>query len=75
VLKPKVKELTEQYPGVEFSYINIRELPQISGQYLVFAVPTIILFSDGKEQRRYSRHFSIDDLQFDLEKLHSLIFD
>jgi len=74
VLKPKVKALVEEYPGTELSYINIKELPQISGQYLVFAVPTLVLFSDGKEQRRYSRHFSVEDLRRDLDKLHTLIF-
>jgi len=41
----------------------------VSGQYLVFAVPTIILFSMGAEQQRWSRIFSVGDVEIALNRL------
>jgi hypothetical protein len=29
---------------------------------LVFAVPTILIFNEGSEVTRFSRHFGLDDL-------------
>ncbi len=63
VLRPKLMELFEQnYPEIGRYYIDSTETPEISGQYSVFAVPTIILFLDGKEFARKSRNFSPAEL-------------
>jgi len=69
VLKPKVKKLLQDYPKVKFLYVDIHQHPEISGQLLVFAVPTIIIFYQGKEATRFSRHFSIQDLETALNRL------
>ena len=74
VLKPKVINLVDSFKGVEFLYIDIKSLPAISGQYLVFSIPTIILFTSGKEHTRFSRHFSMDDLDKTLERLQDIVF-
>ncbi len=72
VLKPQVKELAVKY-NIAFEYINVKESPEISGQYIVFAVPTIILFIDGREGQRYSRHFSLQELEATLDKYSKLV--
>ncbi len=69
VLRPKVEELLQEYPGVEFLYVDSASHPEVSGQHLVFAAPTIILFMDGREMRRYSRSLAMHDLQRDLEMM------
>ena len=69
VLKPKVQEFLRDYPGVTFLYVDIHQHPEISGQLLVFAVPTIIIFYQGKEAARLSWHFSIQDLETALNRL------
>jgi len=63
VLRPKVKAIAESLDKVSFLYINTHEQPELSGQYLIFAVPTIIVFVDGKEAKRFSRHFGLDELE------------
>ena len=63
VLRPKVKALSESFDNVDFLYINTHEQTELSGQHLIFAVPTIIVFVDGKEARRFSRHFGLDELE------------
>jgi len=66
--------LVDSFKGIEFLYIDIKLHPDISGQYLVFSIPTILVFVSGKEHTRFSRHFSMDDLNAILEKLHDLVF-
>jgi thioredoxin-like negative regulator of GroEL len=73
VLRPKVEQLTNQYDAVDFIYINTEEKPEIAGQYTVFSVPTIIIFTEGRESRRLSRSFSIDEIKDYLERLLQLL--
>ncbi len=69
VLRPKVEEMLQDYPGVEFLYVDSASYPDVAGQHLVFAAPTIILFMDGREMRRYSRNLALHDLERDLEMM------
>ncbi len=68
-LLPKIEKLVRSFANVEFLYVNTHETPDVSGQYLVFTVPTIILFSRGAEQKRWSRVFSVDDVETTLNRL------
>lgn len=74
VLKPKISNLVDSFKGVQFLYIDIKENPKTSGQYLVFTIPTIVLFVSGKEHVRFSRHFSVDEFNHILERLHDMVF-
>lgn len=75
VLKPKLIEfLNQQYPKVEFAYINISKLPEFQGNYMVFAVPTLNIFVDGKEVKRFSRHFGISDLGNIIGRYYDIFF-
>lgn len=69
VLKPQVQELTENYDNAHFIYVNTLETPEIAGQFMVFAVPTIILFMAGREAKRFSRNLAIGELDSFLERL------
>lgn len=62
VLRPKVEELVSQKPRVRFLYVDSQKYPSLSGQHLVFAAPTIILFLDGREINRFSRNVSLGEL-------------
>lgn len=67
-LRPKVENLLKNYPAVNFLFLNVEEYPIIKGQYLVFTVPTLIVFVLGKEVKRFSRFFSLDELKEILER-------
>ncbi len=69
VLRPQVKEVVNQYENIEFMYVNTKHNPEVSGQHMVFAVPTIIIFYEGREAKRYSRHLSVRDFQSFLERM------
>lgn len=73
VLRPKVEELISKYNDIGFIYIDTELLPEIAGQFTVFSVPTIIIFTEGRENKRLSRSFSIDEIQDYLERLLRLL--
>ena len=73
VLRPEVERVVSTFPSVQFLYIDTSQHPMASGQYVVFAVPTIILFINGREKRRWSRHVSVQDIQVDLEQYVNLL--
>lgn len=75
VLKPKVSDLIENnFPRIALYYINILEHPEAAAQYSVFAAPTILVFFEGKEYIRESRHVSLAKFYERLEKLYGLYF-
>ena len=75
VLKPKVSELiSERFPRMKARYVDTERTPLLAGQFSVFAVPTLLLFFDGREQTRYSRNFSLDQLEGAIERPYTLLF-
>lgn len=63
----KTIKLLEAYPEVEGRIVSIEQMPEISGEYLVFAAPTILLFFEGKEVHRQSRIVVFGELEDALE--------
>ncbi|MBU1533913.1 thioredoxin family protein, partial [Myxococcota bacterium] len=52
-LRPKVEELlATEYPAAHFAYVDSTVNPLIAGQLSVFAVPTTVLFVEGRESSR-----------------------
>jgi thioredoxin-like negative regulator of GroEL len=75
VLRPKVEALLqEQYPECAFIYIDCVEYKETAAQFSVFAVPTLILFIEGKESIRKSRNVSLYDLSSEIERPYNLLF-
>lgn len=68
---PRLIDMLEKW-SVELAIIDINTVREIAGQYLVFTVPTIVMFYNGKEILRESRF--IDFLNIE-KVLDSLILD
>lgn len=56
-------ELLKQYPQVKSMVVSMERIPNISGEFLVFTAPAILLFMDGKEVFRQARFVSFDELE------------
>ncbi len=63
VLKPQVEALLKEEAPWHFQYMNTEASMEITGQYLIFAVPTLLLMADGREIARLSRHFGMHELE------------
>ena len=75
VLKPKIIALlNEKFPKISFTYINIKETPEIPAQLSIFTVPTIVVFFEGKEFIRKSRSIGIDEIENSIKRPYELMF-
>ena len=75
VLKPKIMTLfKEKFPLIERFYADTIKTPQIPAQLGIFAVPTIILYFEGREYIRESRNISLNQLKLSVERAYSLLF-
>ena len=74
-LEPKVRDLIAQdYPKIEFIWIDMNAAPEILGTYQVFVEPTILLFIYGKEYLRRSRNIHLAELNGSLKRIYDLAF-
>ena len=49
MLAPTIEELAREYEGrVKVGKVNVDEQPEISRQYGIMSIPTLILFKDGQ---------------------------
>jgi len=70
-LKPQLTALlTNFFPEVLFTDIQIEKAPELAAHYSVFTVPVILLFIQGKE---YIREVRIVDLSLFHQKLERII--
>lgn len=69
-VSPKIEALLEEIP-VKIVRVEASKFVDIAGQHLVFAMPTVLVFQNGKEILRESRFI---DLQ-KIERLMSLLFE
>lgn len=75
VLKPKVIEMIgNDFPEMNFCYVDLNEAKEISGQLSVFSVPTILVYFDGKETIRVSRNVHLEELREQIERYYKMIF-
>jgi thioredoxin 1 len=74
VLKPRLLEmLDERFPAIGFAQVDCAAAPAVAAQMGVFAVPTLIVFTEGRESLRRSRAFGLDELAAALERPYGLL--
>ena len=74
ILKPKIDELVRnKFPEVHTVYIDMQENSALSGQLLIFSIPTIILYIEGKETFKFSRNLSMQQLEDTLRRCYDLV--
>ncbi len=62
-LKPKLTEAIEtNFDAFTIISVDISETPEISSHFGVFAIPTLLIFLDGREFLRKSRNMSVGEV-------------
>jgi thioredoxin-like negative regulator of GroEL len=75
-LRPKVSELLKnKFPKMKMAFIDAESAPQVTGNFNVFSSPTILIFFDGKETKRYSKYISISELEQNIQRYYDMIFE
>jgi thioredoxin 1 len=75
-LEPKVQKLLHQkYPKLEYCSIDMNLAAELSAAHQVFVEPTILLFLEGKEYLRKSRHIGLVELDMSIGRIYDLAFE
>ena len=75
VLHPKLSEaFKDNFPLIEQISLDVEHNLKIAGQFNVFALPTVIIYFDGKEINRKSRNLSVDGLINEIKRPYDLFF-
>ena len=48
MLSPIVEQLAEEHPEISVGKVNVDEAPELAQRFQVSAIPTLVLFKDGK---------------------------
>jgi len=73
-LLPRIKKLSEKYPEAEFNRIDLEELPQAAGEFSVFSIPALIVYTETRELYRGARFFNMGELEDRLDRYYNSIF-
>ena len=75
-LRPKLKEAFDtHFPLLKQIYLDAHENSQISAEFQVFSVPTMIVFLDGREFAREGRNVSLHQLISQLNRPYKMMND
>ena len=74
-LRPKVEEMVENdFPEMKLVFVNSKNQPEIPASFSVFSNPTLLVFFDGKETKRFSKYISISELSQGIDRYYNMIF-
>ncbi len=73
-LKPKLTEaIMEHFPTFVIESIDISETPEIASHFSVFTIPTVLIFFQGREFLRKSRHMSVGEVTDAIARPYSIM--
>ncbi|MFO8068562.1 MAG: thioredoxin family protein [Alkalibacterium sp.] len=70
---PQIKPIVEGFPEIKTLQADVEKIPEISGEYIVFTVPVVLLFVDGREVMRFARFIEKNKLHEQLDKITSAL--
>lgn len=74
VLKPKIEEeVLKNFPEFRLYEIKTDIYKELTSQFTVFSIPTVLIFFDRKEFKRYGRNISIPLFIEELERPYNLM--
>ncbi len=74
VLKPKLTDaMVQNFSDIIIESIDISIDPDIGAHFSVFTIPTVLIFLQGREYVRKSRHMSVDEVVRELERPYQLM--
>ncbi|WP_198508963.1 thioredoxin family protein [Bacillus sp. FJAT-44742] len=62
-VEQQLTSFMKAYSSVKGNKISLEKMPSVSGEFLVFTAPTILIFKGGKEVWRGSRFISYEEIK------------
>lgn len=73
-LKPKLMEaLDENFKDFKVESVDISVEEDIAPHFGVFAIPTVLVYLDGQEFLRKSRHMSVDEVIREIQRPYEIM--
>jgi len=73
-LKPKLMEALDiNFKEFKVESVDISVEEDIAPHFEVFAIPTVLVFLDGKEFLRKSRHMSVDEVIREIKRPYDIM--
>lgn len=73
-LLPKIEEMLENFKGIEAGYIDLDSIPEAAGQFSIFTIPGILVYTQGKETIRKARYVSVEQLRGEIDRYYRLLY-
>ena len=73
-ITPDLDEMAQRYPLAKFMTADVEVIKALVGEHLIFVYPTIVVFAQGKETKRFERVFSMDDIEATIDRYYNMIF-
>jgi len=67
---PKLRSLLEDYPQIRLGWADADVAPEIVSEFLIFSVPALLLFVNGKELIREGRFVQFDSLRTQIDRIY-----
>ena len=71
---PNLEKLISGFPKSEFYRVETDEFPQVAGEFMIFTVPALLIYSQGKELYRAARFIKLQEVEELLENYYDNIF-
>lgn len=73
-LKPKLLEaIQSNFDKFEIVSVDTSVEQEIAAHFSVFAIPTVLIFLDGREFLRKSRHMSVDEVIREVKRPYEIM--
>lgn len=53
MMSPVIDEIAEENDNIKVGKLNVDEVEDLAAKYNVMSIPTIIIFKNGKEEKRF----------------------
>ena len=74
VLKPKIEEeIKREFPEMKIFEVQTDLCREITAHFMIFSIPTTLVFFDSKEFKRYGRNMSVPLFIEELRRPYNLI--
>ncbi len=76
VLLPRIKALlADEFPQVALARVDCAAARELAAAKGVFSIPTLLLYFDGREAKRFVRNFSPGQVREALARPYQLLFE